>query len=207
MAQSGGIWSAFLGVRDFSCRNPDDETQGPPRHAVEAVEARQVMGSVAAWAEKLSLPAAGPGPVGARDMAVVEQQLVLAFIYNIAMFDIGSLSLVDLLSDAQLCLGDDATAAMVAAGQRAGRPVVFAVYTDLRRSARGITPRNLTIVSHDAVYTELVKIAPRPNAPPGTSPIDLENLRPRTAPPFEPEQSTAPVQADWVGGEVDWKKV
>lgn len=208
VAQVGIIWAAFLGVRIFSSPSLVDEEEETQMVAVEPAEARQVVDSATFWVEKLSLPAVSPdtafeGDIGPHDKAVVRQQLVSAFIYNIAMLDVRTRRLVDLLSDTELCLGEDAMAQMVAAGQGVGEPVVFAIYTDLRRSAQGISPRNLTLVSHETVLDEMVKIAPRPGAQPGTSPIDLATLRPMTAPPVALEPAPAPPEPDWVEGEVE----
>lgn len=214
-AQRGSIWSAFLGLRDFLRRNDGNATQDPSAHAVEATEAQQVLDQVAFWVGKLSLPAVDPETIGPEDIVdlekeMVERQLVSAFIYNIAIFDMNTTKLADVLSGAKLCLSDDAQASLVAAGKGFQAPVVFAVYTDLHRSARGISGRNLTIVSDLAVYDELVKIAPRPDAPPGTSPIDLEILQTRTAPPVAVEQAPArpsSAQVDWVEGEVEAREL
>jgi hypothetical protein len=182
VAQKGSIWSALLGVERFSRRNNAGvAAQQPHGQAVEATEAQQVLDSVAFWADKLSLPAVDTGApvtecVQPREMAVVERHLVSAFIYNIARFHMDTSELVDILSDTDLCLSDDTVVELAIAGQRRGQPV-FAVYTDLHGSADGIVPRNLTLVSEDAVFKELVKIAPRRGAQPGTSPIDLAILR------------------------------
>lgn len=211
MAQKGSIWSAFLGVRDFSRRNDGNEIQGPQTHGVEAAEAQQVLDQVAFWVRKLSLPAFSPETtvpedVAGRDKALVERQLVYAFIYNIAIFDNDNTKLADLLSGTGFCLSDEARANLVAAGQRSQAQVVYAVYTDLHRSARGISPRNLTIVSDKAVYAELAKIAPRHHALPGPSRIDLAILRTRTAPHAALQQapaSSSSAQVDVVEGEVE----
>lgn len=63
-----------------------------------------------------------------------------------------------------------------------------------------------TIVSDQALYDELVKIAPRPHAPPGTSPLDLAILRARTASPVAVQKvpaSPSSAQVDWGEGEVE----
>lgn len=214
-AQRGSIWSAFLGLRDFLRRNDGNATQDPPAHAVEAAEAQQVLDRVAFWVRKLSLPAVDAEAIDPEQMVdlekeMIEGQLVYAFVYNIAIFDMKTTKLADVLSGAELCLSDDSRASLVAAGKRFQAPVVFAVYTDLHRSARGISGRNLTIVSDQAVYDELVKIAPRPDAPPGTSPIDLAILQTRTAPPVAVEQAPASpssAQVDWVEGEVEAREL
>lgn len=214
-AQRGIIWSAFLGLRDFLRRNDGNATHDPPAHAVEATEAQQVLDRVAFWVRKLSLPAVDPETIGPEDIVdlekgMVERQLVSAFIYNIAIFDMNTTKLADVLSGANLCLSDDARASLVAVGKGFQAPVVFAVYTDLHKSARGISGRNLTIVSDLAVYDELVKIAPRPDAPPGTSPIDLAILRTRTALPVALQQAPASpssAQFDLVEGEVEAREL
>lgn len=134
-----------------------------------------------------------------RDMAMVQRQLVHAFIYSIAIFGMGTAKLTDVLSSTELCLDDDTRANPVAAGQSSWEQVVFAVYTDLHSSARGISPRNLNIVSDSAVYAELIRIAPRLHAPPGTSLIDLEVLRPTSVPNVACQQapeSTSSTQTD-----------
>ncbi|KAI7773073.1 hypothetical protein LA080_011998 [Diaporthe eres] len=211
MAQRGSVWSAFQGVRHFSRRNDGNETKGPQAHAVEGAEAQQVLDRVAFWVGKLSLPVVSPETtapedVAGRDKALVERQLVCAFIFNIAIFDKVATKLADLLSGTELCLGDDARANLVAAGQTSQAQVVYAVYTDLHSSARGISPRNLTIVPGSAVYAELAKIAPRRHALPGPSRIDLAILRTRTARPVAPQQAPAgssSAQVDVVDGEVE----
>lgn len=185
-ARSGNIWSALLGVRDFSRRNDQgNEAQRPSGQAVEAAEAQQVLDRVAFWVGELQLPAetAPFEEVAGREKAVVERQLVHAYIYNLAIFDMSTAKLGDLLSGTELGISDDARALLVAFGQRFRARVAFAIYTGLHVSARGISPTNLTIVSEEAVYFELLRIAPRPQALPGTSPIDLSILKTRTAPP------------------------
>lgn len=201
MAQKGSIWTAFLRLRDFSRRNAGNQIREHPAHAVEATEAQKVLDRVAFWIGKLSLPGVNPETtapedVAGREKAMVEQNLVHAFVFNITMFDKNTTKLVDLLSDTELCLGDDTRAMLVAAGQRTEERVVFAVYTDLYGSARGVSPMNLTVVSDKAVYAVLVKMAPRPHVPPGTSPIDLSILRPRTATPIAPEHTPASPSSD-----------
>lgn len=204
VAQKGSIWSAVLGVQAFArnSNNAGAETQEPWGLAVEPTEARQVLDSVAFWARKLSLPAISP-PVPAvedlqpHEMGEVEQQLVGAFIYNIASYDMGTSVLADLLSDAELHFDDDQVVELAAAGGRRGS-LVFAIYTGLHGSSQGLIPRNLTIVSQKAVFAELVKIAPRPDARPGTSPIDLGVLRFRTITPVALAPAPARPQVDLV---------
>lgn len=206
MAQKGSIWTALLRLRDFSRRNAGNQIREHPAHAVEAAEAQQLLDRVAFWVGKLSLPGlnpetSAPEDVAGRDKAMVEQKLVHAFIYNIAMFDKSTTKLADIISETELLLGDDTRAMLVAAGQKTEEQVVFAVYTDLDSSARGISPRNLTVVSDKVVYAVLARAAPRPHAPPDTSPIDLAILRTITAAPVAPEQtpeSPSSAQDKWI---------
>lgn len=151
----------------------------------------------------------GPDSVADRDQAMVERQLVCASIYNIAMFEKNDTELTDLLSETELFVDDDVRAELVAVGQASRAALVFAVYTNLHSTARGISPRNLTIVSDRAVYDELLEIAPNSDAPPGTSPIDLEILRSRTAPhvALQPAPaSSSSAQFDLIRGEVEARK-
>lgn len=72
-------------------------------------------------------------------------------------------------------------------------------------SARGISPRNLTIASNDVVTTDMARVAPRPNDSPGTSPIDFEMLFPMSVPDVarqQTPQSFSSAQVYRVEGEI-----
>ncbi|KAJ0109913.1 hypothetical protein J7T55_004463 [Diaporthe amygdali] len=188
IGRRGEIWSAFLGMCYFYT-NKTSAAKTP--YAVDEAEAQQVLERIRWWLDSAQLTepeedSTDAGQLSHGEIALIDRELVRAFIYNICMYDKVTHRLVDLLSEKEIRLDSVARPNLEAHGGMTDEKVVFAVYTQLEKLSADYGARNLTVVSHDAVYTELLRIAPRASVRPGQSPIDLDILRPRTAPVLAP---------------------